>query len=125
MQNREAIINEYFRLKLMFNRGNKTVNEKTKPRFVIMSLPSNEFIFALGVFDKLPHRMIGLCRWDANLGHWEGAGFLELKNLENYCAELLNEQQAQIGISKNRIFSDQERNILRDQVVKKLRSLGI
>lgn len=125
MQHRETIVNEYFKLKLLFNRGNQTANEKTEPQFVIMPLLMNEFIFAFGVFDKLPHRMIGLCRWNSKLARWEGAGFLELENLENYCVELLNEQKAKMGISKNKTFSNQERNILCDQVIKKLRSLGI
>ena len=124
MENRDAIVLEYFKLKLMFNRGNKTANQKTEPCFDIISVSNFELIFVFGVFNELPHRSIGLCTRDKQ-GRWKRAGFLELNNLENYCADFLNDQQEKIGLSDSKILSKSQREFLCDLLTKKLRSLGI
>ncbi len=124
MENREAIVAEYFKLKLMFNRGNKTANEKTEPQFAIVSVSNFELIFAFGLFNELPHRSIGLCKRDIRK-FWHKAGFLELRNLEEYCAYVLNEQQKKLGFNESKILSKSQQNTLCDDLTKKLRSLGI
>lgn len=124
MENREAIVLEYFKLKLIFNRGNKSANQKTDPCFAIVSVSNFELIFVFGIFNEIPHRSIGLCKRDKD-GHWERAGFLELKNLENYCADFLNGQQDKLGLRLSKVLSKSQRDFLCNCLTKELRNLGI
>lgn len=125
MQNREHVISEYFKLKLMINRGNRTANERTETRFVILSMSDEELVFAFGILDKTLPRCIGLCTYNFKLRHWELVDFVGLENLINYCAELLNVKMKEVGLQKNKILSEREKNLLCDHVTKELRSLGI
>lgn len=125
MQNREHVISEYFKLKLMINRGNRTANEKTETRFVILSMSKEDLVFALGILDKALPRSIGLCRYSFELQYWEPAGFIGLENLENYCVTLLNEKMEKFDFQKTKTLTEQEKNILCDYVTKELRSLGV
>ena len=99
---RNLIINEYVQLRTYLNKSNRLANEKTSLDFFIRKINQSEyqlFAFVNGVAEE--HK-IALAARD-RFRNWERTGFTPFKNLENFCANLLNKKE-KIDNSEHYLF---------------------
>jgi hypothetical protein len=87
MENREHVIADYFKLRLMLNRTTPIRNQSTEIEFLILKKNLGHSLIATLSGVRAP-KHIELCNQHGR-GRWKAAEYSGLNYLENYCAIFL------------------------------------
>ncbi len=89
---RGPIINEYHQLRDYLNRANKLSNQKTELKFEIEQFAI--FEYRLYAISQGPYETHKLALAERNRSKtWERTGFTKFRNLEEFCADMLNVEE--------------------------------
>lgn len=117
MENRELVLEDYFKLRLLLNRTNLVRDQKTEVEFNVIQNGDSDYrlIATLSGIENPKH--VELCESRAII-RWKSAGHTSLIYLEEFCAKFLKQ-----NLMPN--FSKKEMNKAVSSLKKELQSLGI
>ncbi len=124
MRNRKEIVTDYFKLRILLNRGNKRPNEKAEITFTILEMHSKSLRLVALLNNAADEPSIELCFYQPIYG-WERSGFSELTALETFCAERLRFFQKNLNLRNNQTLTELNKRNMRDSLIFELRSLGV
>ena len=116
MENREHVLDDYFKLRVMLNRTNLIRDQKTEIEFIVLNLAKGYSLVATlqGVKDP---KHIELCTTDGR-GIWMSSGYSGLFDLEEFCSAFIRR-------NLNRKFSLEDAKMVVTSLKKELKDLGI
>lgn len=117
MENREQVVADYFKLRVLLNRSNSKSNQKTEIDFIVHQNEPGKFVLFAALTGVQNAKMIEICHRTARLG-WEGSGYSGLFACEDFCTSFLKK-----GTNPGATINDFK--ALTAHLMRDLRSLGI
>lgn len=120
---REPIVSQYHQLRDHLNRANKLANQKMELEFKIEQyVPDQYRLFAISKNEHESHR-IALAERGRNKT-WERTGFTRYRQLEEFCAFVLNDREKYFGKkSKIKQIESEEISTLQQVISEKIKML--
>lgn len=117
MENRELVLADYFKLRLLLNRTNPVRDQKTEIVFEVLKNGDSDYRLIATLRGVKDPRYIELCK-KSMLKPWRPSGFSGLFSLEEFCTSYLHRHLQDIN-------SFEATRILVQELQAELRSLGI
>ncbi len=121
MENREKIVQDYFKMIVLLNRANLIPNQKTEIQFRIVKSPPEVLDFVVQIGSSNRTRSLTLCK-SKRLGPWEACNYSDLIFLEEFCASELNDKFKNLNFTLSN-FNEKDFADLAAYIHKQLRRL--
>lgn len=121
MENRNAVVGDYFKLRLLLNRTNLVRDQKTEIVFEAKRVSDFDYRIIATLEGVKDPKYIELCKRSV-LGGWEPSEHSGLFSLEDFCVSFITKEMKKIGFSD---LIEEEVHKTVKKLQNELRNLGI